>query len=255
MRTLLSVVVPVLNEERRLPATLVGLAYALRGFSRRTEIVVVDNGSTDRSAEIVREHRAGPVPIRVIDCAERGKGAAVRTGVLATDSTFVGFCDADLATNMDALTPALDCLYGGVNVVVGSRAHPMSDVRARHSMVRQVGAWAFRRAVGSLVPNVADTQCGFKFFDRATAEKIFHPLRTTGFAFDVELLARARRSGAVIAELPVRWTDVPGSTFSPMRDGYRSFAALREIRELLAGEARVPTRRIITADTAIAEVA
>jgi dolichyl-phosphate beta-glucosyltransferase len=236
MRPLLSVVVPVLNEERRLPATLVGLSYALRTVSHRTEIVVVDNGSTDGTADVVREHRSGSVPIRMVDCPERGKGAAVRAGVLAGDSHFVGYCDADLATNMDALLPALDQLHAGCNVVVGSRAHPDSTVLARHSVVRKAGAWVFRRVAGSLVPGVADTQCGFKFFDRATATALFLPLRTTGFAFDVELLARARRAGAVVLEMPVRWTDVPGSTFSPMRDGYRSFAALAEIRAMLRSE-------------------
>ncbi len=252
MRPLLSVVVPVLNEERRLPATLVGLAHALRGVSRRTEIVVVDNGSTDGTTAVVREHRACHVPVRLVDCPDRGKGAAVRAGVLASDSSFVGFCDADLATNMDALRPALERLHDGVNVVVGSRALPGSDVLARHSVLRKAGAWAFRRAAASLVPGVADTQCGFKFFDRETALAVFGPLRTTGFAFDVELLARAQRAGAVITELPVRWTDVPGSTFNPMRDGYRSFAALAEIRALLRAEAPAP--RVLLEQT-VAEVA
>ena len=113
-------------------------------------------------------------------------------------------------------------------------------VYARHTVARQGGAWAFRAAVRQLVPGVADTQCGFKFFDRATADAAFGPLRTVGFAFDVEVLARAQRLGAVITELPVRWVDVPGSTFSPLHDGYRSFASLVAILQFLAEEEIAP---------------
>jgi dolichyl-phosphate beta-glucosyltransferase len=234
--TLLSIVVPVRNEESRLPATLSKLTEALAATRQSCEVVVVDNTSTDRSAEVVRAYRSRSVPVWLVRCAQPGKGAAVRTGVLRTDSRYVGFCDADLATDMAALVPTLKFLNRGVNVVVGSRAHPNSIVRARHNKVRQAGAWAFRHAAGSIVPGVGDTQCGYKFFDRRTADAIFQPLRTPGWSFDVELLARAQRIGAMIVELPVCWTDMPGSTFRPMRDGYRSFAALTRIRVMLGAE-------------------
>jgi dolichyl-phosphate beta-glucosyltransferase len=92
------------------------------------------------------------------------------------------------------------------------------------------------------VPGISDTQCGYKFFDRATAMALFRPLRTIGFTFDVELLARARRAGVVIAELPVRWTDRPGSTFSPARDGVQSFVTLYRLRHLL--DERAPARAL-----------
>ncbi|MGB3442699.1 MAG: dolichyl-phosphate beta-glucosyltransferase [Actinophytocola sp.] len=227
----LSVVVPVFNEERRLPGSLVGLGLALRGLA--AEIIVVDNGSTDRTAEFVRDQG---FPVRLMDCPDRGKGAAVRAGVLAAHGRFVGFCDADLAASVDALPAVLHRLRHGTDIVVGSRAHPGSQVRARHSVLRQMGAWAFRRAVRSLVPGVGDTQCGFKFFTRDVALAAFEPLRTTGFTFDVEVLARAQRLGAVIEEVPVRWIDVAGSTFDPLRHGMRSFTELSRIRALLDAE-------------------
>ncbi|CAM3484956.1 glycosyltransferase [Kibdelosporangium persicum] len=254
--TLLSIVVPVRNEESRLPGTLRGLTEALAGITRSAEIVVVDNASTDRSVDIVRAHQLGAIPIRLVHCAQLGKGAAVRAGVLQSDSPYVGFCDADLATDMAALEPTLTQLGAGVNVVVGSRAHPSSIVKARHSLVRQAGAWVFRQVANGFVPGVGDTQCGYKFFDRRTADAVFRPLRTFGFAFDVELLARAQRIGAVIFELPVCWRDVPGSTFHPVRDGYRSFSALARMRSVLAEPdhpAAVPEARPVT--TPIAEVA
>ncbi|MGQ0836946.1 glycosyltransferase [Actinokineospora sp.] len=250
MGTQLTVVVPALNEERRLPTTLTGLTAALACYAPASEIVVVDNGSTDRTAHVVAAHSGGPVPVRLMQCAERGKGAAVRAGILASDSAFVGFCDADLATGVDALAGVLVQLGAGVNVVVGSRAHPGSTVCARHSAVRLAGAWAFRRAVRELVPGIGDTQCGFKFFDRATAHALFQPLRTVGFAFDVELLARAQRAGLVVSELPVQWTDVPGSSFDAVRDGYRSFLALLEIRAILAAES-APSPSVLPAFGAV----
>jgi dolichyl-phosphate beta-glucosyltransferase len=250
--TLLSIVVPVRNEESRLSATLSALTAALSSTRGSCEIVVVDNTSTDRSCQVAREHRSAAVPVRLIRCDQPGKGAAVRTGVLRTDSRYVGFCDADLATDMAALAPTLGFLSTGVNVVVGSRAHPNSIVRARHTQVRQAGAWAFRHAAGSIVPGVGDTQCGYKFFDRCTADAIFRPLRTPGWAFDVELLARAQRIGAMIVELPISWTDVPGSTFRPVRDGYRSFAALARIRAILGAE-KAPAAAPVLAP--VAEVA
>jgi glycosyltransferase involved in cell wall biosynthesis len=250
--TLLSIVVPVRNEESRLSATLSTLTTVLAATRGPCEVVVVDNGSTDGSAAVARAHRSGPVPVQLVRCGQQGKGAAVRAGVLRTDSRYVGFCDADLATDMTALAATLAFLSTGVNVVVGSRAHPNSIVRARHNQVRQAGAWAFRHAAGALVPGVGDTQCGYKFFDRRTADAIFQPLRTPGWAFDVELLARAQRIGAMIVELPVSWTDMPGSTFSPMRDGYRSFAALARIRAILGTE-KPP--RAAPVMTPVAEVA
>ena len=238
----LTVVVPVRNEESRLAGCLTGLVEVLSELALPARLLVVDNNSTDASAAIVqgwrsRSRRHG-VPLDLARCPHTGKGAAVRTGVLASSSTYVGFCDADLATSLTALAPALALLDGGTNVVVGSRAHPASVVSARHSAMRQAGAWAFRRSVAPLVPGVGDTQCGFKFFDRATAHAVFAPLRTAGFAFDVEVLARATRIGARITEIPVRWCDMPGSTFSPLRDGWRSFLAVGAIGRQLAAEGR-----------------
>lgn len=240
----LTLVVPVRNEEHRLPSCLAGVTSVLSALPWTTEVLIVDNASTDRSVEVAERWRpvAGShgVALRVESCPRKGKGAAVRTGMLAAEGSYLGFCDADLATDMAALHPALDLLTAGANVVVGSRMHPDSRVEVRHSAARQAGAWLFRRSVARVVPDVGDTQCGFKFFDRATARAVFDPLRTPGFAFDVEILARAARLGARIAEIPVLWQDIPGSKFSPLRDGWRSFAAVNAIHRHLAAE--VPYR-------------
>lgn len=182
-----------------------------------TAVIVVDNASTDHTAEIVTNWPRGPVPVRLIQCAIPGKGAAVRAGLLGTSAPFVGFCDADMATDLDAIDLALGLLLSGERVVIGSRAHHGSLVENRHSRIRELGAFGFRALAGTLVQGVSDTQCGFKFFEGVLARETAARLRTPGFAFDVELLARCVERGSPVREIPVRWHDMPGSRFSPAR--------------------------------------
>jgi dolichyl-phosphate beta-glucosyltransferase len=238
----LELIVPALNEEQRLPATLDGLRAELARLPLRAGIVVVDNGSVDRTAALVQDRgagRDGAVPVRVIGCAQAGKGAAVRRGIEVSTARWVGFCDADLATAPECLRPALTALVDGHRAVIGSRSHPRSHVEVRTSRLRHLGAWAFRRYAASVVPDVSDTQCGFKFFDGAVARAAAKDLVTTGFAFDVELLALVRRY-APLLEIPVIWNDVAGSTFSPRRDGAASFREVAAIRRRLRALPPVP---------------
>ncbi|SDH74027.1 glycosyltransferase [Nonomuraea jiangxiensis] len=214
---LLEIVVPARNEEGRLPGGLLELCAKLARMPFPTAVIVVDNNSTDRTAEIVRAWPRGPVPVRLVPCETPGKGAAVRAGLLGTSAPFVGFCDADMATDLDAVDLALGLLLSGERVVIGSRAHTGSHVQNRHSKVRELGAYGFRALAGALVHGVSDTQCGFKFFDGVLAREVAVLLRTPGFAFDVELLARCVERGSAVREIPVRWRDMPGSRFSPAR--------------------------------------
>ncbi|GAA1659624.1 glycosyltransferase family 2 protein [Nonomuraea maheshkhaliensis] len=214
---LLEIVIPAYNEEGRLPGGLLQLCAKLARMPFPSSVIVVDNDSTDRTAEIVETWPSGPVPVRLIRCAIPGKGAAVRAGLLGTSAPFVGFLDADMATDLGAIDVALGLLLSGERVVIGSRGHDGSLVENRHSKVRELGAFGFRALAGVLVHGVSDTQCGFKFFDGVLARDIAAELRTPGFAFDVELLARCRRQGAAVMEIPVCWRDMPGSRFSPAR--------------------------------------
>ena len=219
----LDVVIPAYNEELRLPETLSALREALAALAVPSRVTVVDNASTDGTARLAASAPVGPVPVRLLRCVQQGKGYAVRTGVLESSATYVGFCDADLATAPDTLPRVLNLLAHDADVVIGSRAHPQSVVEERHHALRHWGAAAFRAAVRPLVPSVTDTQCGYKFFRREVARQAFSPLQCGGFAFDVEVLARAAHAGARLVELPVNWTDVPGSRFSATRHGWRSF--------------------------------
>ncbi|NYJ01039.1 glycosyltransferase involved in cell wall biosynthesis [Nocardioides thalensis] len=242
---MLHIVIPAYNEERRLPRTLRELrryVSAHRAVLGDATVVVVDNGSTDRTAELAREADRPALPVRVVRCAVRGKGAAVRAGLLATaaaDDDLVCFMDADGATGLDALLEAWRRTALGADVVIGSRGLPGSRTDVRSDRVRSTGAACYRRLTARLLPDIADTQCGFKVFRGEVARRAAGDLRARGFSFDVELLVRLRAAGARIDEIPVTWADVPGSTFVPARHGAGAFAELAAIawrtRRLAAG--------------------
>jgi dolichyl-phosphate beta-glucosyltransferase len=219
----IEIVVPARNEEGRLSDGLDALCRKAATLPLRSAILVVDNASSDATGDIVRAWPAGPVPVGLLRCARPGKGAAVRAGLLATRAPFVGFCDADMSTDLSALDTVVGLLAAGRQVVIGSRAHGSSLVEDRHSATRRAGAAVFRSMARRVVPDVADTQCGFKFFSGPLARAAARPLRTTGFAFDVELIANCQRLGATVTEIPVRWRDVPGSTFSVQRHSAEAF--------------------------------
>jgi dolichyl-phosphate beta-glucosyltransferase len=222
----LEIVVPARNERARLPAGLARLCAAAANLPDGVAIVVVDSASVDGTGEIVQRWPPGDVPVRLVRCDRPGKGAAVRAGLLATTAPYIGFCDADMATDPAAIEVAVRLLQLGNPVVLGSRSHPESVVEDRHTVIRKAGAAVFRAATRIVVPDVGDTQCGFKFFDGPTARTAAASLRVTGFAFDVELIARCARLGAAPIEVPVRWQDVDGSTFSLWRHSASSFAGL-----------------------------
>jgi dolichyl-phosphate beta-glucosyltransferase len=227
VRPWLEIVIPARNEEGRLPTGLAQLGTALAALPADVGVVVVDSASTDGTAEVVRRHATtGDVPVRLVRCDQPGKGAAVRAGLLATSAPYVGFCDADMATDPAAIEVAVELLRVGNLVVLGSRSHPESVVEDRHTVIRKAGAAVFRAATRVIVPGIGDTQCGFKFFDGPTARAAASSLRVTGFAFDVELIARCVQLGATPIEIPVRWRDVSGSTFSVWRHSASSMAEL-----------------------------
>jgi glycosyltransferase involved in cell wall biosynthesis len=225
----IEIIVPAHNEAARLPAGLGALCRKAATLPLRTAIIVVDSASTDGTGQLVREWPAGPVPVRLLRCERPGKGRAVRAGLLATRAPFVGYCDADMATDLSALDHALRLLAAGEQVVIGSRALTASVVEARSSAARRAGATAFRALARRIVPGVADTQCGFKFFAGPLARQAALPLRIAGFAFDVELMANCVRLGAALTEIPVCWRDMPNSTFSVRR---HSAAAFRDVVSL-----------------------
>ena len=143
---------------------------------------MVDSASSDGTADVVRDWPEGPVPVRLLRSDHPGKGRAVRLGLLATRAPFVGFCDADMATDLSALDVTIGLLVAGQPLVIGSRAVHGSVVEERHSAVRRLGAAAFRALARKVLPDATDTQCGFKFFSGplARAAAIFTDLMNGG---------------------------------------------------------------------------
>jgi dolichyl-phosphate beta-glucosyltransferase len=175
------------------------------------------------------------VPVELVGCARPGKGAAVRRALLRSRSRFVGFFDADLATPVDTLSTVMQHLEAGATAVVGSRHAPGARFVQHQPPTRRLGGAAFRMMARTLVSGVHDTQCGFKFFDRAALVPALVTCRTTGFAFDVELLRHLQDAGAEIVEVPVAWTHASGSSFSPLRDGMSAFRTVLQLQRVAAG--------------------
>lgn len=213
----LAIVVPVFNEERRLPSLL----DALRRDGDRlvagaglelAEVIVVDDASTDRTAAILAaaDRLGGRLRVRRLPGRNRGKGAAVRDGMLAARAPLALMTDVDLSTPLDDLGVLVAEFDRGADVVIGSRALRDSRVLERQPLYRELMGKAFNVGVRLLtrVP-WRDTQCGFKLFRLETARRLFELQRVEGFAFDVDVLVLARRLGLIVREVPVRWVNDP----------------------------------------------
>lgn len=244
-----SLVVPMRDEADRIGATLDALATSVlrRGD---VELVLVDDGSTDGTAEAAEAAIAalGAVHAKVVRMGDhRGKGAAVREGLLlATGATRV-FVDADLPVapaDVERCFAALES--GAADVVYGTRAHPESRVLRRQPALRVVSSRLFSlwlRALGLGPRGERDTQCGLKGVIAEAVPAVVAPLATDGFAFDVELLARAELSAQRVVAVPVRWTHVAASHVLPMSEGLAAAGAAVRIRSALRRPGRERPRR------------
>jgi len=251
----LSVVVPAFHEERRIAATVTSLREALAPLEGATEIIVVDDGSADATAACARAAGADRV-IRLP--VNRGKGAAVRAGVLASVGRAVAFTDADLSYSPDQLLRLLDRLEGGADVVVGSRRVEGASVVAgpgagsrRAASLREISSRAFNVVTrlilrGVLENTYSDTQCGLKAFSGEAGRFLLGLGRIDRFAFDVELLCLAERNGFDVREVPVELTGAEGSTVRVGTDALRMVADLFRLRRWVRAGAydtgRLPAR-------------
>ena len=222
----LSVVIPAYNEQARLPPTLDRLRAYLAQGPMAYEIVVVDDGSSDKTSDVARA--AGATVVR--NDTNRGKGFAARRGMLLARGGRRLMTDADLSTPIEDLPHLMARLDEGYDVAIGSRALPASNVEVRQSPYREVMGRLFNLCVRVLaVPGLHDTQCGFKLFTAAAAERSFEPAQLDGFSFDVETLYIARRRGLRIAEVPVTWRNDTASRVGSL-NGFRAFLDLGRIR-------------------------
>lgn len=226
----LSIIIPAHNEERRLPRTLAQIDRFLQEWRQPAEVIVVENGSTDRTADIVEAFAQDHPYVRLIRTPRRGKGLAVRLGMLAARGRYRYICDADLSTPIEEVTKFLPPRLEGFDVAIGSR-----EVAG----ARRIGEPLYRHVIGRLfnaivralaVPEFQDTQCGFKMFRAEVAEDLFRVQRLEGMSFDVEVLFIARMRRYRIVEVPVTWYFNPESRVRLFRDSLNMFRELLMIR-------------------------
>ncbi len=225
----LSVVIPAYNEARRLPRTLERIAVYLQDAIHRwqvgkdaVEVIVVDDGSTDGTSELARTFSDRLPNLQVLrHSPNRGKGYAVKRGMLAARGQFRLFSDADLSTPIDELEKLLPPLLSGeADVAIASRGLPQSQLLVRQPWAREMLGRLFNLVVQALAtPGIWDTQCGFKLFRGEVAERLFALQTLEGFAFDVEVLYLARKFGYRIVEVPVRWLNDPNTKVQTLRHG------------------------------------
>jgi dolichyl-phosphate beta-glucosyltransferase len=225
----LTVLIPARNEERRLPATLEGLAQFLSDWGVDFRVVVVDDGSRDATAEVAGRfgHRFSTQRMPM----HRGKGAAIRRGMLHATGAVAAFTDADLPYDLAALRTAHDWVVKReCDVVFGARDLRESGFRARRRWSRTLASAAFRRVVKQIISReVTDTQCGLKVFSRAASLAIFSRTTVDGFAFDAEVVLLARRLRLAFRRVPVTLINEYASTLSLSRHAWRMLADVARV--------------------------
>jgi glycosyltransferase involved in cell wall biosynthesis len=227
----LSIVIPSYNEELRLPATLERIAAFLPNLGEDTEILVVDDGSKDRTAEVAESFRKTLPNLRVIsNGVNRGKGFSVRHGMREARGRYVLFTDADLSAPIEEAPKLIEALET-YDVAIGSRALDRSLITIHESRFREFAGIIFNTIVRAILwlPFV-DTQCGFKAFRRERCQILFEQQLIERFGFDPELLYLARHHGLRTIEIPVRWGHSPATKVNMFRDSIRMFVDVFTIR-------------------------
>lgn len=208
----LSIIIPAYNEDKRIKKTLEKILNYLSIISYTWEIILVDDGSTDRTSDNSREIIKDTRLIVIKNPVNMGKGYSVKKGILASKGEIVLFLDADLSTPIEEMDKMLLWIEKGYDIVIGSRALPDSIIELPQAWYRQSMGKIFNLLIRAFVlKGFKDTQCGFKCFKREAAMRIFELQRLSGFAFDVEILLIARKFGFNIKEVPVRWINSPES--------------------------------------------
>lgn len=235
MGCFLSVVIPAFNEENRLPRTLAAVLDFLKRQPYASEIIVSDDGSRDGTVAAAQAQLQG-FPHQILATSQnRGKGHAVRQGMLAASGSYVLFTDADLSTPIEEVSRFLEHLQKDQDVVIASRDLPDSKVEVRQNFLRETMGKVFNHiACLFAFRGIRDSQCGFKCFRQETARRLFGLQKLDGFSFDVEILFLAQKHGYRILELPVIWRNSVQSRVHVFRDPLRMFWDVLKIRRLHA---------------------
>ena len=227
-----SIIIPAYNESARLGTTLDRVLGYVSHQHWDAEVIVVDDGSRDTTADLIRRYAQSHPSIRLLENpGNRGKGYSVRNGMLNASGEVLLFSDADLSAPIEESARLFSAIQSGADIAIGSRWLEPEMQTHRQSLLRQFYGRLFNLALRILLGlNFKDTQCGFKAFTRAAAQQIFPQQRIERWGFDPELLYLARRSGLKVKEVAVQWAHVEGTRISPLRDGLRMFEEALRIR-------------------------
>lgn len=227
-----SIIIPAYNESARLGSTLDRVLEYVSRQQWEAEIIVVNDGSRDHTADLVREYAKNHPCLRLLENpGNRGKGFSVRNGMLNASGELLLFSDADLSSPIEEAPKLFAAIHAGADVAIGSRWLRPELQTHRQSLLRQFYGRIFNVALRIVLGlNLSDTQCGFKAFTRDAAQKIFPQQQIERWGFDPELLFLARKLKMKIAEVPVAWAHVEGTRISPLRDGLRMFGEVLKIR-------------------------
>ena len=230
MNPFLSIVIPAYNEENRLPETLEQVLAYLKKQPFPSDVIVVENGSSDGTFEVARKFAEQHANLYVIKNDQRGKGLAIQRGVKEAKGEYVLLCDADLSMPVEEISKFLPPQLNNVDIAIASREAP-GAVRYNEPYYRHFTGRVFNTLIHLLVlPGLQDTQCGFKCIRAEVARDIFPYQTLTGWAFDVELLYIARHHGYQVVEIPIDWYFNADSKISVLRDSLRMFLDLLLIR-------------------------
>lgn len=223
----LSVIIPAHNEESRLPRTLEQVFAFLSAQTYSSEVLVVENGSDDRTFDIAQEFSGQHKNLRVIRETNRGKGLAVRRGMLEARGQFRFMCDADLSMSIEQVNQFFPPILNNIDIAIGSREAP-GAVRYDEPSFRHIGGRVINTIIRLLIlPGLQDTQCGFKCFSADAARQVFTKQTLAGWSFDIEILYIARRRKLRVREVPIHWRFDAHTKLSVVQD------ALRMLRDIL----------------------
>ena len=228
MNPFFSIVIPAHNEENRLPGTLEQIFRFLEQQSFASEVIVVENGSSDRTHEVASEFARRHQNLLVMQ-SEKGKGAAVQRGMLAAKGKYRFMCDADLSMPVEEIVKFMPPVLQDFDIAIGSR-EARGAVRYNEPSYRHWGGRGINFLIQTLIlPGLNDTQCGFKCFLAEVADDLFKRQTLHGWSFDIELLYIARRHGYRIVEIPIHWYHFSDSKVSALRDAVRMISDIFRI--------------------------
>lgn len=225
---MLSIIIPSYNEEKIISRTLTKIIDFLDKKDINYEIIVADDGSKDKTREIVKKFNNARLTKKR---RNKGKGYSVKQGVMLAKGDYILFSDADLSTPIEELDKFMNIINKGYDIVIASRNLKESIIPVKQPFFRRILGKTFPLLVNFIIlPGFKDTQCGFKLFKKETAKKIFKKQTLNGFSFDVELLFIAKRYNYKIKEAPVTWSNALDSKVNPINDSMRMFLDILKIR-------------------------